>query len=333
MDLYLDAEWFIGGDVFLIGYAYDKHSFGSLHDESLTLDNFNKLLKKVTGKIYIYGPDVGVLEKYFDIDIRTNYHCVNLLKVFRDHLPGLKSYKLANIEKLYGIKRNRNEYKANIFSIFQDWRRPQVKSLVLQYNQEDVINLVKLKNVIFAQKDVEEEYLLQARLAGALEIIQNHVYLLPCDIYRGASYGKFKSPLSTSGEGKGEGANITARMVVGAKFFEDKVSRYRMAVLMHNIVKDMKFDIVTSVNGRDSKFDLAAFLGRSIARRLGIEYRELLSNGNKTCSPDVLNRTVLVIDDVIYKGTTMKKTIEACSKQKPLKIYFLAFGKSMRFAY
>lgn len=327
MDLYLDAEWFIGGDVFLIGYAYDKKSFGSLHDESLTEENFKKLLTPVTGKIYFYGPDIGVIEKYFDIDIRTNYHCVNLLKVFRDHLPGLKSYKLAAIEKLYGVKRNRNEYKANIFSIFQDWRKPQVKSLVLQYNQEDVINLVKLKHVIFAQKDVEEEYLLQCRLAGSLEIIQNHVYLLPCDMYRGASYGKFAK------DHEAGNPNITARMVVGAKFFNDVTSRYRMAVLMYDLVKEMKFDFVTSVNGRDSKFDLAAYLAKSIARRLGVQYQELLSENNTSCSGFIKNKTVLVVDDVIYKGSTMKKAIAACSKQKPIKIYFLAFGKSQRFAY
>lgn len=326
-DLYIDAEWFIGGDVFLIGWARNTKTFGQLHDASLTPEAFDKILKATTGRIYFYGPDIGILEKYFQIDIRTNFHCVNLYKVFKDKVPGLKNYKLATIEKTYGLVRNRNEYKANIFSIFKDWRRPQVKSLVLQYNKEDVINMVKLKEIIFIQKDVDDDYLLQARLAGAMEIIQKHVYLLPCDIYRGASSGKFKK------DHEAGNPNITARMVVGAKFFDDMISRYRIAVLMHDVVKEMKFDYVTSVNGRDSKFDLAAFLARSIARRLGIEYRQFLSDGNKTCSNQVHNRTILVIDDVIYKGRTMKAAIEACSKQRPLKIYFLAFGKSQRFAY
>lgn len=327
MDLYLDCEWFIGGDIFLVGYARDAKNFASLYDQSLTAANFQNILQDTTGKIYFYGPDIGVLEKHFGIDIRSNYHCVNLLKVFRDKLPGLKNYRLATIEKLYGLKRNRNEYKANIFSIFQDWRRPQVKSLVLQYNQEDVVNLVRLKHIIFAQKDVDEEYLLQCRLAGTLEIIRDHVLLLPCDIYRGSSYGKFARDHDHGNP------NVTAQMVVGAKFFDDLVIRYRMAVLMHDVVKDFKFDFVTSVNKRDSKFDLAEFLGRSIARRLGVEYRQLISQGNTSCSALAYNKRVLIVDDVIYKGTTMKKAIDACSKQRPMKIFFLAFGKSQRFAY
>lgn len=201
-----------------------------------------------------------------------------------------------------------------------------------KYNKEDVINLVKLKEIIFIQKDVDDEYLLQSRLAGVTEIIRDHVILLPCDIYRGKSFGKFAHP-SPQGEGKGEPPNITAQLVMAAKFFNDLVSRYRMAVLMHDVVKEMKFDFVTSVNGRDSKFDLAAYLARGIARRLHVEYRPLLSEGNTSCSGFVRNKTVLIIDDVIYKGTTMKKAIEACSKHRPIKIYFLAFGKSQRFAY
>ena len=279
MDLYLDAEWFIGGDVFLVGYCRDAKTFGNFYDASLTAENFQRILKGTTGKIYFYGPDIGILEKYFDIDIRSNYHCVNLYKVFRDQLPGLKNYKLASIEKL------------------------------------------------FIQKEIDEDYLLQCRLAGAMEIIKDYVFLLPCDIYRGGSFGKFAKDADPGQP------NITAQMVVGAKFFDDKVSQYRMAVLMYDVVKDMHFDIITSVNGRDSKFDLAAFLARSIAIRKKREYSQVFSDGNTICSGFVRDKSVLIVDDVIYKGTTMKKAIASCSKQKPSKIYFLAFGKSQRFAY
>lgn len=168
-DLYLDAEWFIGGDVFLLGWARSGTEYGQLHDDTLTTGAFEEILQRTTGIIYFYGPDIGVLEKHFEIDIREKYHCVNLLKVVKDYVPGCKNYKLATLEKMFHIKRNRNEYKANIFSIFQDWRKPQVKSLVLQYNMEDVINLYKLKEIIFILKDITANYLLQARLNGIEE--------------------------------------------------------------------------------------------------------------------------------------------------------------------
>lgn len=327
MDLYLDGEWFIGGEIFLLGWSRNTKQFGQLYDDSLTEERFQELLDDTTGIIYFYGPDIGVIEKHFDIDIRSNYHCVNLLKVFKDNLPGLKNYKLATIEKIYNIKRNRNEYKANIFSIFKDWRNPQVKSLVLQYNREDVINLARLKAIIFAQFDIEKEYLLQVKLAGLLEIKKDYAYLLPCDIYRGKSYGKYKDGAP------GEDPNITAQLVVTAKFLSDRVSLYRMIVLMYDVIRDEQFDIITCVNNRDSVFHLAKALATGIAFRKRLQFKDVFTDRNTTCSPEVKGKRVLIIDDVIYKGTTMNMAIDACSKQKPSRIYFLAFGKSQRFAY
>lgn len=327
MDLYLDAEWFIGGEIFLIGWSRDTKQFGQLHDESLTESNFQELLDETTGKIYFYGPDIGIIEKFFQLDIRSNYHCVNLLKVFKDNLPGLPSYKLAEIEKKYGLIRNRNEYKSNIFSIFKDWRKPQVKSLVLQYNREDVINMAKLKHIIFIQFDVEENYLLQVRLAGAYDINKEYVYLLPCDIYRGKSYGKFEY-------GKiNDNPNITAQLVVSAKFNNDKVSLYRMIVLMADIVKGKQYDLITCVNNRDSVFHLAKALAIGIAAKCKIPFKDVYTDHNQTASPIITNKSILIIDDVIYKGTTMKLSIESALKHRPSKISFLAFGKSQRFAY
>jgi RNase_H superfamily/Phosphoribosyl transferase domain len=329
MDLYLDAEWFIGGEIFLLGWSRDRRQFGQLYDDTLTLDQFQELLDDTTGIIFFYGPDIGIIEKHFGIDIRTMYHCVNLLKVFKDNLPGLSNYKLATIEKLYGIKRNRQEYKANIFSIFKDWRNPQVKSLVLQYNREDVINLAKLKAIIFAQYDVEEEYLLQVRLAGTgpVELIKNYVYLLPADVYRGKYFNR-----GTTGQPEND-PNITAQMVIKAKFEEDRVSLYRMIVLMTDVVSKFKFDVITSVNGRDSKFHLAGALAQGIANRLKTPYQVMLGNNNTTCSPAVSGKRILIVDDVIYKGRTMQAAIQAAMYQRPDAIYFLAFGKSKRFAY
>lgn len=327
MDLYLDAEWFIGGEIFLLGWSRNTKVFGQLYEDSLTKDRFQELLDETDGIIYFYGPDIGICEKYFDIDIRSNYHCVNLLKVFKDNLPGMKNYKLATIEKHYHIKRNRQEYKANIFSIFKDWRKPQVRSLVLQYNREDVINLARLKNIIFAQFDIEKEYLLQVKLAGTTEIIKDYAYLLPCDIYRGKSFGKFKDGTP------GEDPNITAQMVVSAKFFNDKVSLYRMIILMHDVIRDKSYDIITCVNNRDSIFHLAKALAMGIAFRKKIKFIDVLSDHNQVAAPEIKGKRLLIVDDVIYKGLTMGTAINACMKHKPEQIHFLAFGKSQRFAY
>ena len=327
MDLYLDAEWFIGGKIFLLGWSRNTKVFGQMYDDTLTEERFQELLDDTDGIIYFYGPDIGVIEKHFDIDIRSNYHCVNLLKVFKDNLPGMKNYKLATIEKHYHLNRNRNEYKSNIFSIFKDWFKPQVRSLVLQYNREDVINLARLKNIIFAQFDIEDEYLLQVRLAGTIEIIKDYAYLLPCDIYRGRTFGKYAKDAAQ------QDPNITAQLVVSAKFHGDKISLYRMIILMTDVVKDKQFDLITCVNNRDSPFHLAKALALGIALRKKIPFKDVLSDHNTKAISEIGNKSILIVDDVIYKGTTMKLALDACSKQRPSKIHFLAFGKSQRYAY
>jgi hypothetical protein len=146
--LYIDCEWYIGGKVFLIGACGSDARCTQLYSTTLAKDNFRKLLQPGT-VIYFYGPDIGVLEKYFNIELRKRYICINLLTVFRQVLPPQESYKLADLERKFKIKRTRCEYKKNIFNIFHDWKSADKRKRILQYNKEDVVNLLKLKRIIF----------------------------------------------------------------------------------------------------------------------------------------------------------------------------------------
>jgi len=112
--IWIDCEWFIGGELFILGYCYNSKNMGQLYGHSLTKYRVQKILSDVK-YIYCYGPDIGIIEKHFDMDLRNKYVCINLLKVFR-HFIGTESYKLADLEKLYGIKRRRVEYKKNILT-------------------------------------------------------------------------------------------------------------------------------------------------------------------------------------------------------------------------
>jgi len=160
--LFIDAEWFIGGEVFLIGYAHNTKKSGQLYDESLSKNSFMRLLKGVK-YIYCYGPDVGVLETFFQINLRKNFICVNLLTVFRRHIR-LISYKLANVEKYFGIIRTENEYKKNIFKIWIDWLKQDKKNRILKYNREDVVNMFKLWKIIQLKYNIKPAYLIENKL-------------------------------------------------------------------------------------------------------------------------------------------------------------------------
>jgi hypothetical protein len=164
VDLFIDLEWFFNQELFLVGYAYSITKYGQLYDENLNMNNIAAMLQPVNGYIYFYGPDIGMLEKSTGLNIRNNYRCINLLKVFRDIMPGMDSYKLAYFEEMFELNRSEKIYKSNIFKLAEDWRNPYKKQKVLKYNMEDVVNLVRLKNEIFRLYGIGDLYLEGVRM-------------------------------------------------------------------------------------------------------------------------------------------------------------------------
>lgn len=171
MDLYIDAEWYINQKIFLIGYCFADHRFhkpirsGQLYGKAISKKNVRKLLKQVNSDcIFFYGPDIGMLEKQFDLNIRGNYLCVNLLKVFKDLYPNETRYKLSDFEMKFGYRRDTIKYKKSIFEVFDDWKDPEKRQIVLRYNEEDVISLAKIKKRVWKRHRITGNYLNQIRL-------------------------------------------------------------------------------------------------------------------------------------------------------------------------
>lgn len=164
-NLYIDAEWFPNQELFLIGFARENGEVGQLYNRSLTLRNFMKLLRATDGYIYFYGPDIGMCEKYFGIDIRSQYKCINLLRITRAEMPRLKSWRLDNIERYFGLKRHVSKYKKSIFQIYSDWNDKKYRERVLMYNRDDVANLVTVKQKLFAKFKITHTYQKRIRLA------------------------------------------------------------------------------------------------------------------------------------------------------------------------
>ncbi len=160
--IYIDCEWYIGGDLFLVGYAYSARNYGQIHGSKLTKNNFLKLLKGVQ-YIFFYGPDIGVIERYWNVSLRSEFTCMNLIKVFRHHFHA-RSYKLADIEKMFGIYRAEAEYKKNVFQIWRDWANPHRKARLLRYNLEDVLNMMKLWKIVRFEFQITNDYLNQEKL-------------------------------------------------------------------------------------------------------------------------------------------------------------------------
>lgn len=159
-NLFIDAEWFLNQQVYLVGYAYNLQVYDQLHGITINRAAFETILRGVDA-IYCYGPDVGMLEKFFDCDLKTYYYCFNLLSIIKKLEPNLPSYKLADLEKMVGIQRETMEYKSNIWQLHKDWQNPIKRHYALKYNEEDVLNLIRVKNFFFqkhgiTRKDIED---------------------------------------------------------------------------------------------------------------------------------------------------------------------------------
>jgi len=157
--IYFDGEWFLNQQIYLIGYAYNQARTYQIYGYQLNRANFARILEGVD-VIYCYGPDVGMLEKYFKCDLKNHYICINLLTIIKKLEPNLPDYKLCTLEKLAGIQRETMEYKSNIFQLHKDWYIPERRARALKYNREDVNNLIRVKTFFFQRhgitlKDIE----------------------------------------------------------------------------------------------------------------------------------------------------------------------------------
>jgi hypothetical protein len=159
-NLFIDAEWFLNQQIYLVGYANNLDACYQLYDGLINEWSFASILRDVDA-IYCYGPDIGMLKKFFNCDLKTYYYCFNLLSIIKKLEPNLPSYKLCDLEKLAGIHRETMQYKSNIWQLHKDWLNPQKRASAIKYNQEDVLNLIRVKNYYFqmhgiTRKDIEK---------------------------------------------------------------------------------------------------------------------------------------------------------------------------------
>lgn len=162
-NVYLDAEWYIGGNVFLIGLCNENLTATLLHGQALNKTNFLRCIEGAT-HLYFYGPDIGVIEKFFGIRLRRKYICVNLLKIFRRLHPRAAGHKLLQYERRYKIYRKTARLKSDVWGLIRLWQKPHTRALLLQYNKEDVVNMARLKKMVFMRHKVRQAWLFEERL-------------------------------------------------------------------------------------------------------------------------------------------------------------------------
>ena len=150
MKVYLDIETDRHGDVCVIGIFSQPGGFVQFYGDDVTANNLENALSGVKTIVTFNGDcfDLPTLDKYFDLGLKGNCCSLDLLKVKKN--LGLRG-GLKELEKQYGIKRKTegiNGYKAIL--LWEKYlKRGQVSALklLLEYNKEDVLNLVPLEEI------------------------------------------------------------------------------------------------------------------------------------------------------------------------------------------
>jgi len=143
MNTFIDLEWSHRGHIFLLGYARNTRDYGFLYGSRL---NQNEIFDILAGSsfVYVWGPDIGRIEKYYNMDVRNRFRCVNLLTVAKDYIKS-PNYRLDTIEKKLRIPREVN-LKEQRGDIYQLWKKDP--ELVKAYNKNDVISLYYIERIL-----------------------------------------------------------------------------------------------------------------------------------------------------------------------------------------
>ena len=129
--------------IFLLGYAYNLSSYASLTGKNINARNIKRILRN-TEKIFVFGPDAGIIQNQFLPNLKKKYKVYNVLSAVKHLLPNYSKYNLAHLERYFlHIKRkyDMKDQRDNLADIFT-----YDPNSVIAYNYEDVTNTIRLIN-------------------------------------------------------------------------------------------------------------------------------------------------------------------------------------------
>lgn len=126
-------------------------------------------------------------------------------------------------------------------------------------------------------------------------------------------------------------ANDIARIIYGAKFFNNPASLNSLIRIAANDISPRGLDAIVSVNTRDSHYNIPARIARAVADKLKIRYIDALYEQNAKARDSVRGLNIVVLDDVIYTGATMQRAVKACQRAGAKSVRFFAIAHSKQF--
>ena len=125
--------------------------------------------------------------------------------------------------------------------------------------------------------------------------------------------------------------NSVTRLIYGAKFYNDDKAFNALCRLCIGDIKINNIDAIASINTRDSHYNLPQRMAQVIAAHFNIPYINALSDKNTKCSLRVVNKRILLFDDVIYTGKTLSKATSLILKSGAKSVTCFAIARSKSF--
>ncbi len=157
-DVFIDCEWVEDDYLTILGaYSYGQDRF-QLYDETLTKRRFSRFLNICSERskgatfLFCHGPDIGKIEKHFDLDLKQNYYCINTITAFK-RFTRFQNVSLRHLEQYFNLPRKYALSNADINRLWKsgDWNK---RRIVLDYNWEDCINLWRLIKILMGEYGV-----------------------------------------------------------------------------------------------------------------------------------------------------------------------------------
>jgi uncharacterized protein YprB with RNaseH-like and TPR domain len=151
MKAYLDIETCAGGDVTVVGVFREDRGLRQLVGGEITDVTLWEALDGVDTICTFNGDrfDLPILERQVRVDLRRHFRSLDLLRECRR--AGLKG-GLKQLEERFGIARSTRGMSG--WDALQLWARYENEGdraaldVLLEYNREDVMNLVQLERVV-----------------------------------------------------------------------------------------------------------------------------------------------------------------------------------------
>jgi uncharacterized protein YprB with RNaseH-like and TPR domain len=148
---YLDIETDRAGKICVVGISVENNGFLQWYGEEINTSSIERELSNVKTIVTFNGDlfDLPRLKESLNIDLKAQ--CVSRDLFKEKKKLGIKG-GLKDLEKMFGIERKTegmNGYKAMwLWEKYKLYGNMDALNLLLEYNKEDVVNLIRLEEIL-----------------------------------------------------------------------------------------------------------------------------------------------------------------------------------------